>query len=287
MIIGPFGHQASILYSMNLVISFSLFISILKGFSSLFLSEPSIQKINIVAHRGAHTNLPENTIQAFEEAIEIGVDYIEVDLRTTKNGHLAVFHDRSLDRMTGTQGNFSNYDLKELQSMPLFHQGELSNEYRIPTFEEVLKISKGRVKIYLDFKSADVQQTWKLIQKFGMEDQILVYVNDPLQQKDWRKTAPHVSLMMSLPDSVQNRESLKNFINQTDVDYFDGRCQDYTPEMIQTAQCLGKEIWIDIQSPNESPEIWESCIKKGVNALQTDHPRKLMEYLISTDIRTQ
>lgn len=287
MIISPSDHQAGSLYSMNLIIFFSLFFSILKGFSPLFFSEPSIQKIKVVAHRGAHTDLPENTIQAFEEAIEIGVDYIEVDLRTTKDCNLAVFHDGSLDRMTGIQGDFGDYDLKELQSMPLFHQGELSKEYKIPTFEEVLKISKGRVKIYLDFKSADVQQTWKLIQKFEMEDQILVYVNHPLQQKDWRKTAPNVPLMMSLPDSVQNRESLKSFINQTDVDYFDGRCQDYTPEMIQTAQSLGKEIWIDIQSPNESPEIWESCIKKGINALQTDHPRKLMEYLKNMDLEIQ
>lgn len=284
MIISPFNPQAGSLYSMNMILYFSLFISILKGYSPLIFSENSIQKIKVIAHRGAHTELPENTIQAFEEAIEIGVDYIEVDLRTTKDGYLAVFHDGSLDRMTGIQGDFGDYDLKELQNMSLFHQGKLNKEYRIPTFEEVLKISKGRVKIYLDFKTADVQKTWKLIQKFGMDDQILVYVNHPLQQKDWGKIAPNVPLMMSLPDSVQDIESLKDFISETDVDYFDGKCQDYTPEMIQAAQFLGKEIWIDIQSPNESPEIWAACIKKGVNALQTDHPKDLWEYLKNPEL---
>src|SRR5438046_6886981 len=65
-------------------------------------------KLVVIAHRGSHLKVPENTLAAYENAIQEGADYVEVDLRTTKDGHLVIMHDESATRMTGLQGRIKD-----------------------------------------------------------------------------------------------------------------------------------------------------------------------------------
>ena len=69
-----------------------------------------------VAHRGASGNYPENTLFAFRKALEIGVDEIELDLRMTKDGHLVIMHDATVDRTTDGTGEIAGLTLAEIRT---------------------------------------------------------------------------------------------------------------------------------------------------------------------------
>jgi len=128
------------------------------GQSQIALPE-SKNKLVVIAHRGNHVDVPENTIASFKEAIKAGADYVEMDLRTSKDGHLVVVHDATVDRTTNGKGKVSDMSLADLQALKVLNGS--NKPHRIPEFSEVLKACKGRINIYLDFKEADVAETWK------------------------------------------------------------------------------------------------------------------------------
>ena len=89
------------------------------------------------AHRGLHDNekrIPENSLAAFRNAVQHGYG-VELDVQLSKDGFVMVFHDDSLKRMTGKEGNIWDYTKEELQSLSLAETGET-----IPLFEDVLKV---------------------------------------------------------------------------------------------------------------------------------------------------
>jgi glycerophosphoryl diester phosphodiesterase len=71
----------------------------------------------IIAHRGYRAKYPENTMAAFEAAIDVGVDMIELDVLRTKDRDMVVIHDESLDRTTNGHGMVSDYTLSELRAL--------------------------------------------------------------------------------------------------------------------------------------------------------------------------
>ncbi|MBW1727447.1 MAG: hypothetical protein JRF31_11725 [Deltaproteobacteria bacterium] len=68
----------------------------------------------VIGHRGAAGHAPENTIESIDCAIEMGVDYIEIDVQPTRDGRLVVFHDRTMRRLTGLDGYVREYTFVEL-----------------------------------------------------------------------------------------------------------------------------------------------------------------------------
>ncbi len=68
--------------------------------------------IEIIGHRGARGIEPENTIRSFQKAIALGVDYIECDVHLTKDKHIVLIHDHTLDRTTNATGNVSDYNFE-------------------------------------------------------------------------------------------------------------------------------------------------------------------------------
>ena len=95
----------------------------------------------VIAHRGASAEEKENTLPAFERAIELGADYVEFDVQAASDGGLVVFHDLRLDRLTTARG--------PLRARPLAELRELG----IPTLEEVLELTAGRIGVMAELKS--------------------------------------------------------------------------------------------------------------------------------------
>ena len=100
------------------------------------------QRVLVAAHRAAHLVNPENSLSAIKDAIEIGADIIELDVRKTKDGVYVLLHDKNIDRTTTAKGEVSNYTYDQLKAIPLLQNGQPTNE-RIPTFESALQGSKG------------------------------------------------------------------------------------------------------------------------------------------------
>lgn len=107
----------------------------------------------IVAHRGYRAKYPENTLVAFEAAIEAGADMIELDVLLTKDRKVVVIHDESLDRTTSGQGPVSDYTLSELKALDAgsWFDARFKGE-RLPTLEEVLDMVDKRVPINIEIK---------------------------------------------------------------------------------------------------------------------------------------
>lgn len=207
----------------------------------------------VIAHRGDHTVLPENTLAAYSSAIKLGVDYVEVDLRTTKDGRLYISH----------------------------NELEVVNK-DVPDFQQVLDLCKNKVNIYLDFKDADAAKVYSMIKKTGMQKHIVVYCNTIAQLEEWRKVSPHMPLMTSVPDSVTD---LDHFFDQYPVAAIDGNIGRYTPSMLAVCKKRHISIWLDVQSKEEGPTSWQLAIDTPIQGLQTDHPAALLSFLTKKGIR--
>ena len=240
----------------------------------------------MIAHRGDHVLYPENTLEAYREAIKSEADYVEIDLRTTKDSELVSMHDANINRTSTGTGKVNEHTLAELQTLKVKSRDTTDkHEYKIPTFAEILKLCKGKIYIYLDFKEADPAAAYRMIKKYGMEKQVLIYINSKEQFAGWRKVAPNMPLMLTLPGNVKNVEGMTEFISQYQPDVLDGSYNQYTEEMVKYARSVNLSVWPDIQSAGEGPNDWDKAVAKGLVGLQTDHPRALIDYLKSKGLR--
>ena len=243
-------------------------------------------KIIVIAHRGDHVEVPENTLAAYTKAIEHGVDYVEIDLRTTKDGRLVIMHDATVDRMTNGEGKVNELTYDDIKKLKVSDKNNPSTKaYTVPLFSDVLALCKGRINIYLDFKEADPAVAYQQIKHAHMEHNIIVYLNKDEQYAQWQQAAPKMPLMCSLPDSVKNATSLQQFLTSFKVTVTDGSLSDYNDDMLQVAADNNVGVWLDVQSSNEGPADWDKLLSKGIKAMQTDHPEKLIQYLEEKGVR--
>jgi len=239
----------------------------------------------VIAHRGDHTEVPENTMASYEYAIGNAVDYVEIDLRTTRDSVLVIMHDETVDRMTNGKGKLSELRYADLRLLRVRDISKDSGKiYQIPSFAEVLKTCKGKINIYLDFKNASVLQTYRLIREYGMEKHVIVYINEPFQYTEWRRLVPDMPLMVSLPEGIKNGQDLIKFLSESPVALLDGDYTDYTTDVFKTASTLGLAVWPDIQGPDEANN-WDKALELGFMGLQTDHPLALISYLKKKALR--
>jgi glycerophosphoryl diester phosphodiesterase len=240
----------------------------------------------VIAHRGDHVIYPENTLAAYAEAIKNGADYVEIDLRTTKDGALVSLHDATTDRMTNKKGRVKDMTLNEVEQLQVKSRDSMDRTiYRVPTFEEILTLCKDKIYIYIDFKQAAAADTYALLKKYGMERQVLVYINAISQIADWHRVDADMPLMFSLPSHTKDLEDMKNFVSKQKPDLLDGNWSDYTVDMVSTAKEMNIPAWPDAQTATEGPKDWAQAIALGFMGLQTDHPAALVKYLTENGLR--
>lgn len=97
--------------------------------------------IEIVSHRGARFEAPENTVAGFEYAVRLGMTTVELDVHLTRDGELVVIHDASVDRTTNGTGPVGDLTLAEIQSLDARSvHTDWPEPCRVPTFREVLEV---------------------------------------------------------------------------------------------------------------------------------------------------
>lgn len=133
--------------------------------------------ITLVNHRGLSPGFPENTLAAFRNSIAMGVDAIEIDLRTTNDGEIVILHDATVDRTTDGAGPVSDLTLAQVKALDAgSHESPEFAGERIPTYEETLQLVKGTgVKLLLDIKTPAVtERAVALTERYGMIDDVIV-----------------------------------------------------------------------------------------------------------------
>ena len=124
-----------------------------------------MKKIRIGAHRGAMAYQPENTLAAFETAISQGAYRIEFDIRRTRDGHLVVIHDETVDRTTDGEGRVADLTLTELKKLR-------SGNEEIPTLDEAISCMRNRARLLVEFKEEDIaEQAVRQVEAAGVADQ--------------------------------------------------------------------------------------------------------------------
>ena len=110
-------------------------------------------KFLYIGHRGTRAIFDENTISAFVKAIEFGANYIEFDVRETKDGKLIIMHDNTLDRTTTGSGllkNFNYYEIKEYRTN--------NHSEEIPLLGEALNFLKGKTQFIIELKDNNIKE---------------------------------------------------------------------------------------------------------------------------------
>ncbi len=124
-----------------------------------------MQKLTVIAHRGWSAKFPENTLLAFREAIALGADAIEFDVRQSKDGELVISHDADVSRTTNGKGDVAKLTFNKLRTFDT-GQGE-----RVPTLREVLELGKGKIAFQCEIKVPKIEEKIiQLIENVGVLD---------------------------------------------------------------------------------------------------------------------
>ncbi len=111
--------------------------------------------VTIIAHRGSSMRAPENTLAAFKRATRDGADAIELDVRLSADGHVMVYHDRSLARLTGDPRDFNAVTREELARFDIGGWfGHDFRDERIPTLSQALATTRGKAGLMIELKPA-------------------------------------------------------------------------------------------------------------------------------------
>ncbi len=123
----------------------------------------------LIAHRGASSYKPENTMLSFQKAIELGAKIIEFDVRKSLDGHLVVMHDSKVNRTTNGDGKVNNINLAELNNL------DAGNGEKIPTVEDVLILFKGKGKFVIELKEENTEkQILDMIYKYDLANDVIL-----------------------------------------------------------------------------------------------------------------
>ena len=221
----------------------------------------------ITAHRGGAREAPENTLAAFQNAIDQGADWVELDVQQTADGVLVVMHDANLKRTTGLDKEFwqVTYDeIKDLDNGSWFDPAFA--DQRICTLEEALALCKGKIKLNIEVKpdghGVDLERkTVDLINAYDMRDQVAVASISYESLAKVKEIDPSMPTMYDMTLAYGSISSIEH------VDYFSVDDFFVTQELVDEVQGAGKIIYA--WTVND-PANMSRLIDYGIDGLVTD-----------------
>jgi glycerophosphoryl diester phosphodiesterase len=264
--------------------------SITSAQNSLIITKTSTEarkethNFRVSAHRGNSEIAPENTLASFRKILEISVEYIEIDVRTTKDGQLVILHDGTLDRTTTGKGRMKDYTLAELQTLStgIGHGEEFKNE-KIPTLEETLSlisnwnsIHKLETNIYVDCKDVLVESILKALKKYKLLKNALFYGPDDYLLA-LKKANKHVKVMPSL--SYPKEISIK--IKALKPYAFDVNWEIVSRDLVIAIHKEKIKVFADLLGLYDNSLNYIKAIEYQVDVIQTDHVDSVYKTLLS------
>lgn len=239
------------------------------------------KRIVVISHRGEHLKHPENTIPAFQAALDAGADFIEVDVRTTADGKLVLMHDGDVSRMTNGKGEVASMTFDEIRKLEVgLKMGPQFAGTPVPTFDEVLAFARGKIGVYIDSKRISPADAIAAIERHQMADHVVIY-GAPAYLKEIAASRPRLKVM----PEAGSPQHLKNMLDAMPLKVvaFDNR--DFNDPTLEIARQAGVEIYVDRLGPADNPQFWQDAIDRGATGIQTDRPAELVAYLKSKGYR--
>jgi glycerophosphoryl diester phosphodiesterase len=242
-----------------------------------YFPKPRNGNTYVIAHRGAHIGIPENSLAAFQKAIDLGCDFVEIDTRLTKDGHIVSVHNATIDQyVVGKNGKVKDYTLAELKQMSIGEKlGPDWKNTQIPTFQEILQLCRGQIGIYLDLKEPLVSMLIPIIQKYDMERDIVWYIpSNRMEEIKLLKKLNYKCVPMPDPGPEKNIEKVCDQIHPRVLASDMGELSE---SFVKTAHAHKSKVFVDDKL--RTPEEWEKILSWGTDGIQTDNPAALIEFL--------
>lgn len=221
---------------------------------------------SITAHRGSSSEAPENTMPAMELAIDQGADYIEMDIQQTKDRRLVVCHDSNLKRLTGIDENLWELTNEELKTKDV--GSWFSPKFAgvtIPTIEEVLALTQGKIKLNLELKLHGYE--------FDLAGEVVKVVGDNfdgvISSFDYPTLVRVKQLNPTLSVGIIIATERVD-LPQLEVDFYSVLASLATKEFIKKAQKIGRKV--HVWTVNQ-PEAIQEMIASGVDNIISDYPK--------------
>lgn len=232
----------------------------------------------VSCHRGCTERAPENTVAAARDALRLGVDLIECDVRTTADGHLVIMHDSTVDRTTDGFGPVSGMTLAQVRRLRIRDtRFESVGTHHVPTLDELVKAVDGRAGFYIDTKDVHPAALKRIIRDPKVIAKSFAYISTD-EALLWKQHIPALRLMATAPNDVRTPKQLQDFVTKFQLSALDGPLT-LTKEQVATAFDLGVVYIPDTLTLTEGPEIWSDVIARGASGIQTDRPTALLDFL--------
>gem|GEM_PF-60794 len=254
------------------------------------------REVSIIAHGGAQGHAPPNTVEAFDAALELGADTLEMDLQVTADGEVATIHDGTVDRTTDGSGPVSELTLAELQSLDAgatWTAEDGSSPFagrgvRHASLREVLERYPDThlvVELKTDGDQAIIQPVIDLVAEYGRDDGTLTIASF---SEDY--LAPVRIQLPDVPTNMPESETYDFYVRQLVgahpwwsppgqlfqvPEWFDDRLV-VTPRFTRAAERLGVEV--QVWTVND-PEQMHRLLDAGAHAILTDYPDRVVEVL--------
>ncbi len=229
----------------------------------------------IFAHRGASAYAPENTLAAFELALEHGAPALELDVKLSADGHVVVIHDPTVDRTTNGRGKVARLTLAELRTLDA--GSFFSEKYRgekIPTLEEVFELVGKRALINIELtnyttpRDSLVEEVCRLVREHRMEEYVLFSSFLPGNLRQAALLLPEVPRgLLVLPSWKGIWARFAFFFG--DYQALHPYLSDVTPHQIASVHRIGRRV--HVWTVNE-PALMRRLLKWGVDGIFTDDP---------------
>lgn len=157
----------------------------------------------VIAHRGCHAaaplhglgDAPENSVAALRHCIALGVDVMETDIRRSRDGHLVIIHDASVDRTTNGAGLVADLSLAQLKALRLrANEGGPAaavTDQVMPTLDELLALANGQIVLNLDVKDAIYAEVIDAVQRAGASSRVIVKTSAGIGSAPLAAVAPY------------------------------------------------------------------------------------------------
>ena len=240
-------------------------ISYFPGIAALFIDETSV-----VAHKGYSVKAPENTLSAFEAAIDCGdADMIEFDVRCSKDGVPVVIHDASILKASGISADVYDLTLDELKTYSANYQfTDGSFNETIPTLEEVLQECSGRIGLLVEIKASDrspdlPEQIIELLKKYDCLDQAVI------QSGSYQALCQVKEVCPDIPCGLIMAIGIGNYYDMPNVDFFSVEHTFVNSSIVEAVHDRRKQLYVWTVNEKESLEKMRFL---GADAIITDKP---------------
>ncbi|MDY3552274.1 glycerophosphodiester phosphodiesterase family protein [Gemmata sp. JC717] len=227
--------------------------------------------VRVAHHRGANRYAPENTLPAIRTAVGLGADFVEVDVRTTKDGKFVLMHDSTVNRTTNGKGKVADLTLDEIRKLDAGAWfGKPFAGTTVPTLDEALAALGDRASVYLDAKDVGPEALAAAVKAHGLFDRHVVY-----------QSAEYGARLKKLDARLRPLPPLKTLadlerVAETKPYGVDASWRALSKELIAACHAKGIQVFADALGLNESVEQYRRAMGWGIDVIQTDHPLRVL-----------